>query len=893
MLLKPLDGAPVAQPGPRGRSAFHVLGMNNDDDYYAGSDDETFTPFPVAGDHYPLNTYSDDEDTYTEGDEEEEEVESDEEDQYSYTDEDPYRQPLMPPPDEQPRRRKTTKRVRLYKGNLVLDCPVSQKLLSQYDAEVKMDREFTHMRYSAATCDPAQFVSNNFTLRQTCYNIPRETEIFICVTIYNEDDILLGRTLQGIFHNIKHLTRRTRSKTWGPDSWKKVVVCIIADGRFKIHPRAKALLASLGVYQEGFAKNVVNDKTVDAHIYEYTSMIGISKVGKTVSLTTEKTPVQMIFCLKEKNKKKINSHRWFFQAFSPILRPKVCVLLDAGTKPGNDSIYHLWKAFDLHPRVGGACGEIRAGLGTGWRKLLNPLVAAQNFEYKMSNILDKPMESSFGFITVLPGAFSAYRYEALLNDMTGRGPLAKYFKGETETLKESNAGIFTANMYLAEDRILCFELVAKRGCNWLLKYVKSAHAETDVPDKLAELVLQRRRWLNGSFFAAIYAQAHMFSLWRSAHSVRRKLMLHVEFLYQTVSMLFSWFSPGNFFLVFRILTNSLGDSAMGFAPGHVLSVILLWTYCGCIITIFVLSFGNRPGGTQAFYIIMVGFFSFLMAYLIFATIYISVKSVKYAICENNGFSVSLVFGNATFRDLVVSMLSTYALYIVSSLMFFEPWHLLTSFIQYLIISPSYINVLNVYAFCNIHDISWGTKGDTELKTDLGVAKTNQAGKLEVDIPTSKEEIDVAYLSGLEALADPPVKVKEIPNEDERNKDYYALFRSSVVLAWLFTNIALIAVVLSTAGQEAVQSDGSSSSGNTGNTGGSSGDTSAALMARELFADLVARQDSGSANNCGSLGSSGTIRTQIYLSVVLWSVAALAGFRFVGSAWFVLMRLLGR
>lgn len=57
------------------------------------------------------------------------------------------------------------------------------------------------------------------------------------------------------------------------------------------------------------------------------------------------------------------------------------------------------------------------------------MVAAQNFEYKISNVLDKPMESVFGFISVLPGAFSAYRYEALLN-VNGEGPLEKYFKGE-------------------------------------------------------------------------------------------------------------------------------------------------------------------------------------------------------------------------------------------------------------------------------------------------------------------------------------------------------------------------------------------------------------------------------------------------------------------------------
>lgn len=159
------------------------------------------------------------------------------------------------------------------------------------------------------------------------------------------------------------------------------------------------------------------------------------------------------------------------------------------------------------------CGEICTMKGKFWTGLLNPMVAAQNFEYKMSNILDKPTESRkpgqchtfketaliadlqhagvsvFGYISVLPGAFSAYRYIALKNDDMGRGPLASYFKGET--LQGHDSDIFTSNMYLAEDRILCWELVAKRGDSWILKFVKSAQGETDVPDKITEFISQR------------------------------------------------------------------------------------------------------------------------------------------------------------------------------------------------------------------------------------------------------------------------------------------------------------------------------------------------------------------------------------------------------------------
>jgi chitin synthase len=307
-----------------------------------------------------------------------------------------------------------------------------------------------------------------------------------------------------------------------------------------VHPRVLDALAALGVYQAGIAKNLVNGRPVKAHVYEYTTQVSLDSDLKFKGAEKGIVPVQMIFCLKEQNAKKLNSHRWFFNAFGASLSPNVCILLDVGTKPGNDSLYHLWKAFDRDSEVGGACGEIKAMKGRGGVGLFNPLVASQNFEYKMSNILDKPLESVFGYITVLPGALSAYRYHALQNDENGCGPLAQYFKGET--LHGKDADVFTANMYLAEDRILCWELVAKKSERWVLKYVKSATGETDVPDAVPEFVSQRRRWLNGAFFAAIYSLVHFKQVWATDHTMVRKVLLHLEFVYQFVSLLFTFFS---------------------------------------------------------------------------------------------------------------------------------------------------------------------------------------------------------------------------------------------------------------------------------------------------------------------------------------------------------------
>ena len=116
----------------------------------------------------------------------------------------------------------------------------------------------------------------------------------------------------------------------------QVVVCIIADGRKKVHPRVLDCLTLLGVYQAGdHMKNMVNGVPVTAHLFEYTTSFALDPNIHFKYPDKGIVPTQIIFCMKEKNQKKINSHRWFFNAFGPMLqvRPLTNGIFNSKSEP--------------------------------------------------------------------------------------------------------------------------------------------------------------------------------------------------------------------------------------------------------------------------------------------------------------------------------------------------------------------------------------------------------------------------------------------------------------------------------------------------------------------------------------------------------------------------------
>lgn len=159
--------------------------------------------------------------------------------------------------------------------------------------------------------------------------------------------------------------------------------------------------------------------------------------------------------------------------------------------------------------------------------------------------------------------------------------------------------------------------------------------------------------------------------------------------------------------------------------------------------------------------------------------------------------------------------------------------------------------MNVYAFCNTHDITWGTKGDDKAEK-LPSANLKPGGKVDVTIPQDDGDLNAQYASELKAFAEKAPKEVKIVSESEKQEDYYKGFRSAVVLVWIFCNFALAALVLAGAGLSRVS------------------------VKKDLKDDDPEKEKNRRAN--------------IYMGVVLWSVAGLSLFRFVGAVWFLIVRL---
>ena len=202
--------------------------------------------------------------------------------------------------------------------------------------------------------------------------------------------------------------------------------------------------------------------------------------------------------------------------------------------------------------------------------------------------MDRALNSlrGFQFIDSCESLF-AYRFDAL------RGtPLCTYFKPQDALSWEFD--LLESNRYLTAGRALCFEIVTRQNCAWLLRYEPNAIAYVDVPQTIVEFLQQRRRWLTGHFISTFFEMTHVHRLWVDPeHPICRKRNAHFFLIFQFLRAVVALVLPVvHLMTVHAVLKLSVSNWIVGF-------VVCVWLIL--VVLLFGTSLSSRPSWIPGFH----------------------------------------------------------------------------------------------------------------------------------------------------------------------------------------------------------------------------------------------------------------------------------------------------
>jgi chitin synthase len=556
----------------------------------------------------------------------------------------------------------------------------------------------------------AQFMVPQEWMRQL-QAIPNP-EILFGITAYNEPGTALLVSLAGVKQNLDYLVQVGKRSLA-----QQITLCLIFDGRDRISPSALKLLEALEILpsepmesisgvqifesclkldriQQLMALEMATERSDNPWLEVYqTAQLENRLPDRAQSLES----IRVLVCMKDKNVGKLNSHWWFFQVFSTYLQPNYCIQMDVGCVPQAGNVHDLWKFLEQNPDVGGAAGSLLVPEPDApWH--FTGLWQFGNF--CLDKLLFSPAEDISGYLSVLPGQFSMLRWSALkpndVEDAPGlqrSSPLDRYFRG----LGQLN--LFESNMFLAEDRILGFDIVTAPNCHWRLAHLSSVVTVTDACQSLSELLRQRRRWINGSFTCRLWSFAQLPQyLVNPDASLPSKGRLLRSIPLQLLKTFTDWFYPALLIVVFAlicqttetILLNMDWPTGLINWPFRIGLVLLAYQTIACLV--------GKPSRILWLITVISGSLSLFTI-------------------------LSFWLGTGYYLPGLLIVLALGIIFAISKI--HSPW-LGTKIWQYV---PLYLLIhslmkflLQVYSFCNINDCSWGTKG---LTTKPRIFSSNQ------------------------------------------------------------------------------------------------------------------------------------------------------------------------
>ena len=524
--------------------------------------------------------------------------------------------------------------------------------------------------------------------------------LVFCITIYNEPGIALQTTIKSLIDSIAHAILSSKIEPGTP-----ITFCIIADGIARVPDTVIDFLEFFGLYLSEnldidkdllYFKNVFNleDLRKNLAVYLDSNLSFIENWKKVyperlkcsdshLYRINNESKIQLLFLLKKENAGKLDSHWWFYHVFCSILTPDICFQIDVGTVPARDCIGEMLWMIQSEKNVAAVASSVVVPRP---KETFNVLNGWQYFTFMKCMAQEWPAEVESGYLSVIPGQLSAIKWDAISYDQQGMGPLVKYFKGLGELAPHESM------LYMAEDRVLCSEIIVRKTADWKLTYSPSAVAVTDPCESWAELFRQRRRWCNSYLACRInFFNKIRENLFNNERSFTKKFEALTASIYQFFLLIKDWFFPAMLFLVYQNLLQMVTNDREVTWLSHLVNVLWGFVIGSSVLAILVCIRGKLDrysgfafilnGVSQLLFILMsaialIGFFKINFGLvLVFLCIYTLLIGISVCILEGREAAKN-------FKFLVPGMV---------------------------MLAPVWL-LIWVYSICNGHDSSWGTKG---------------------------------------------------------------------------------------------------------------------------------------------------------------------------------------
>ena len=539
---------------------------------------------------------------------------------------------------------------------------------------------------------------NNYFFKQ---NVPTgNAQTLILIPTYNEHEKELLTTLWDL--NINDKEARKRYDSYEMNFYQSYLT--VQDGFAKCPENMRNFYQKLYKIPDEVMMELRNEKMNDTATYIFQNIKEGIVVPIQLEFKEKKFEMPLTLVIKKQNRSKANSHQWFFSqdGYAGAYNPEFCFSTDCSTMFHEFCLARLIKVMIREPKCVVCTGEQVV------KTKEQQEVEDNFFEYILRSVQGYDFESSFAsivgsfaffeFLPVVPGPCGLYRWKFI----NGK-PLEKYFEFINRPCDQLN--LVENNFKIAEDRILTYFAVFYAAEEVKMCLSPDSIFYFDAETQPKQLLVQRRRWGNGTAAGYIYVLTHPSLIFNSKLRFERKIFIFLLFIFQ--------------FLIYTVV--------------NLTPAIFAFCYLLCLQLIF----GDGAIAMSLFGLYILYYIAFVIAHVqkdfidwsLYLPLFIGAITM---IVSAVGSMIYLVTGDSLVNKFLIIMAYIYILSpIILSLHSINSFkRAIKFFIPYLLVLPTFVGIFGAYNTARISDFTWGSRPSSESQ-DAAIEAQERTKKLKL------------------------------------------------------------------------------------------------------------------------------------------------------------------